>query len=164
MNEGPHFSFVERMVGTLEDARGRSSPVSFVVGATWPSPRALLGGRLALSGLLSAPPWATERLAEGWLELDWLGRTLSYWLELEGDSGERLRLTGEKRLSPRRPLQSMTRMQVELRGPDNTLLARGQMRFEWKELPRFVLSWVPLVRAGHRALARRQTWVGAAAR
>jgi hypothetical protein len=81
-----------------------------------------------------------------------------YHLELGGGRT----LDAQKTPSPLAPIESFTFMPVTIRG-GGEVLAEGSMRFDLKELPRFVASWLPGARGQHKELdARRRALVRAA--
>ncbi len=156
-------SFVETMGGTVRDGQGVQRALSFEVSA-----RGGAGGRFALRGLASAPPWAGRVPAHGTLTIDPLARTVTYALRLDAPGGEALTLDAQKRFSLRAPLRSMTQMPVTLRDASGAVLAEGALSFSLHTLPRFLASWVSPSRAQQheldvrrRAIARVMLGAGA---
>ena len=148
-------SFVETMRGTLVTADGERTEVEFDVVARAPSVRTLLfTGRTELTGLLRAPPFASEVPARGSLVL---GPTaLDYELHFTAADGRALVLNGHKGPSLLKPVTSMTVMAAVLRDPEGNEVARGEMRFDLKDLVPFLASWLPVGRFAQRALDTRR--------
>ncbi len=148
-------SFVETMRGELRAPSGGASPVELgIVAEARSLPRFLEDGTTRIRGLVRAPPWTLRSPAVGTLRLS-LG-AIAYRIELSSDGGEPLVLTGTKHPSILSPLRSMTVMQVSLHDGAGSELARGTMRFELADLPRFVASWLPMGKRSLRALDRRR--------
>lgn len=145
-------SFVETMRGWLSTRDGER-PVSFEVRAAGQG-----GGHFELRGLISAPPFAVDRPVHGSLVIAPLKRSIAYALEFTGDDGRRYALEAEKHPSLLAPLTSMTAMQAILRDGGGTELARGEMRFDLRDLAPFALSWLPFPRLAQKQLdaKRRQ--------
>jgi hypothetical protein len=147
-------SFVESMRGAVKTDAGEDCPVEFDVVAKAPHlHRFLLDGHTELRGLLRAPKWVDETPAKGSLTISPLA--LVYRVEFEGRDGQTLVLEGKKHPSHFKPLSSMTTMEVALRS-GSTVLARGEMKFDLRELPPFLLSWLPVGRWAQRALDVRR--------
>jgi len=145
-------SFVETMQGRVRALDGAEHDVSFSVRADGAR------GRFALRGIVRAPPWTPEAEGEGTLVMAPWPASVSYQVRF----GPGLTLEGRKDVSVLRPVHSMTFMPVSVKGPDGEVLAEGSMRFDLKDLPRFLASWWPLsdlqqrrLDADRRALVRR---------
>ncbi len=122
--------FAETMAGTLHDAGGQPLTVSFTVAAAGEG-----RGYLRLAGTLRVGAQSTR--CEGVLVV----RPRSLLYRVRGADGTLI--AGEKTLSLRRPLASMTTLPVELLGSEGTPLARGNLRFDLHDLPTFLLSFRP---------------------
>jgi hypothetical protein len=144
-------SFVETMRGTLRDAAGAEHPVSFEVTA---SSRGR--GRFDLRGVISAPPFAPEAVAEGTLTIAPFLRAITYRLRFQSRDGAMLGLEAEKHPTPTSPLKSMTEMDAELFDAQGRLLAHGRMLFDLADLPRFAASWLPVAREQQKRLDVRR--------
>jgi hypothetical protein len=131
-------SFVETMQGSLQDAEGLDHPAEFHVTASGEA-----GRPLTLQGLISLPPWAEEIETEGTLTMSVAPPCLRYHLRF----GAGLTLDAEKHPTIFAPVSSMTVMHAVVRGEAAKPLAEGEMRFELRELPKFLASWIPF---GHR--------------
>jgi hypothetical protein len=146
--------FLETMRGTVIEPDGTEHRIQFTVSA-----RRRSGGRFALSGVASAPPWLEEGEVSGTLVMSVRPPAIVYHLELGGGRT----LDAQKTPSPLAPIESFTFMPVTLRGPGAEVLAEGSMRFDLRELPRFMASWLPVARGQQRQLdARRRAVVRAA--
>ena len=138
-------SFVETMRGWLCDREGREHPAAFEVQARGAR------GRFALRGVISAPPFADEALAEGTLAISALPPSIAYRLRFASPAGEPLELAAEKHPTPLHPLRSMTAMEATVTDARGAQVAAGTMLFDLRDLPRFLASWLPV-----HALAQRQ--------
>jgi hypothetical protein len=123
-------SFEETMRGTLRSARG-DSPVEFTVIA-----RAEGRGYFTLDGTVSAKGFAAEGTrTNGSLYIALLGGIIRYRLHFDGFT-----LEAEKSPSVFSPVRSMTFMPVKLLDKAGSTVAQGEMTFDLKDLPSFVLS------------------------
>lgn len=138
--------FAETMQGELRTAAGVEAPVSFSVDA-----RSEGVGVFALSGSVQAPPWAEGAPAEGTLTMSVLERSIAYVVRFTAKDGSAMVLEGRKHPSPFAPLQSMTEMPVSLKDAQGTVVASGAMRFDLKDLPGFLASWLPFGRSAGSA-------------
>ncbi len=128
-------AFAETMRGWLRAPEGEQ-PISFELRASGGA-----GGRFALAGRLSFPPFALDAPARGELAIS--PRRLAYALAFAGDDGRRYRLLAEKRPSLLAPVRSMTSMWAVVRELDGPAVAEGEMRFDLRDLPAFLASWLP---------------------
>lgn len=137
-------SFFEVMQGELRGADGVMVPIDFEIKVEANDLRRFLRtGRAKVTGVIHAPPWATQAAIEGDIEIaPLIGRRIAYRLAFRGDEGERLTLEGEKSLSVWRPVASATEMPAAL-CRDGAQLARGELRFDITELFEFLGSWGP---------------------
>jgi hypothetical protein len=151
-------AFQETMRGSVQTPSGESSTIEFDVIAESLSLREFLrSGMTQLRGVVRAPAWADEVPGEGSLRLS--PSALEYRVRFVGRQGEQLTLEGIKRPSLLAPLSSMTNMEATLRDERSTVLARGTMKFDLREILEFGLSWVPVLplgRLGRRALDARR--------
>lgn len=147
-------SFVETMRGELRDAEGQVHPIEFELktDACW---RAFLrDGRTEATGLVRASPWAAEAPIRGTLTIDPGAPRIAYALQFDSDEGT-LELAGQKVPDWRHPLASMTWLPMTLRSNDQ-VLAEGALRFDLRELPQFLFSWLPVGRAQKTLDVRRR--------
>jgi hypothetical protein len=140
-------SFVETMSGSVVDPAGAEHTITFTVAASQER-----RGHFLLRGLVSSPPWLDEREATGTLVMSAVPPAIVYHLEL----GEGRTLDAQKTPSPLAPIDSMTFMPVTLRHADGRLIAEGSMRFDMKDLPRFLASWLPWPRPQQKQLDARR--------
>ncbi len=158
-------SFFETMRGTLTDAHGAAHPLEFCIKAEASSLwRFLLDGRTRASGVVFAPPWASDVACAGALTITLpRGRRIVYRLTFSGPDGAAWELRGHKTWSPRHPLRSLAELPVTLApaGSPTTVAARGLVRFDLGELPAFLRSWSPLARFGRHPLGPRSPWLPA---
>lgn len=144
-------SFVETMSGTVRGEDGVSHPISFDVSAAGRG-----GGHFELRGVVSAPPWAPSATVEGTLTISPLKPAITYHLHFTALDGRRLELNAQKTPSLLRPLGSMTWMPAVLQDADARLVARGEMRFDLKDVLVFAASWLPGPRTQQRRLDVRR--------
>ncbi|TNF29314.1 MAG: GMC family oxidoreductase [Deltaproteobacteria bacterium] len=152
-------SFFETMRGSLVDGGGVSHALEFCLKAEatsfW---RFLADGRSRASGVLFAPPWATDLACAGDLTVELpRGRKLVYALDFSDSDGIPWRLSGHKTWNPLHPVRSLTELPLTLAraaAPD-VVVARGVARFDLATLPEFLRSWSPLARFGRHALGPR---------
>lgn len=154
-------SFVETMRGTVRDEAGRSWPVEFEVRAEAADhARFLRDGTTRLEGLIRAGEIVPEAACQGSLTLSPLRRRIAYALEFSDAAGAPRTLRGEKRFDPLSPVRSMTVLPVELAERDGRVLARGELRFDLRELLPFLASWLPIPTQAGRRLDRRRRALG----
>jgi hypothetical protein len=135
-------SFVETMRGTLRDADGVEHAVEFRVNASG------AGGEFTLRGRITLPPWVEGGAAEGTLTMSIVPPLLAYRLSF----GDGLTLEADKHPTPLSPLRSMTFMNAIVRDKTQKTIAEGPMRFDIRELPQFLASWLPFGHRQQRAL------------
>lgn len=149
LGAGARVEFKETMAGMLafEPAEGGGSKdVSFTVKVTGVA--SLLdafraeGGSWELEGTLTAAGIATARPCQGTLVMRPRQRkgTLVYDLAFEDDDGNPCSLHGEKHTGVLGPLKGMTTLYTELRR-GTTLLGRGILSFDLKDLKPWLKSW-----------------------
>jgi hypothetical protein len=142
------FVFDETMAGTYErvDQPGQRRPLSFSVQARAPSLlRHLRDGRAELRGTIEAPGLVEHGTVTGAITIRPLTRRLiRYELAFRGDDGQDYQLAGQKDISLRHPVKSMTEMPAEIRDSRGTLVARADTTFDLQaDLFHFVSSWRP---------------------
>ncbi|MFT3839829.1 MAG: hypothetical protein QM723_22775 [Myxococcaceae bacterium] len=142
-------SFVETMRGEVDDGERRRK-IEFTVRAD-----GLGGGHFTLKGVATVDGLTEESEAKGTLEISVLPPRIRYQLELDTRKG-RLTLDAEKHPSPLSPFRSMSWMPVTLRDPGGKVVAKGEMVFDFRELPEFAVSWLPLMRQQKAIDARRR--------
>jgi len=142
-------SFVEAMRGWLRAGTGPDIPVSFEIHAVQRG-----RGRFEVKGVIAAPPLTRETPARGTLELGL--RAIAYHLEFTSTDGRALTLDATKHPTLLSPLRSMTAMHAIVRDAEGTAVASGEMRFNTRDLPGFLRSWVPALGNAHRELDARR--------
>lgn len=144
-------SFVETMSGAVRDEEGKEHPISFDVSASGRG-----AGHFELKGIINAPPWAPETSVEGTLTMSVLRPSIAYHLDFTARDGRRLSLDAEKTPSVFKPVTSMTFMPALLKDSGGRVVARGEMRFDLKDLVHFLASWLPGTRTQQRQLDVRR--------
>ena len=138
----PGFHFRETMSGTF--ARdGVERPMHFTVTARAGSLLAHLRDRKArLDGEVTMEGFATARTLEGEITIDpLLGRMIRYEFTFAADDGQRYRFVGQKDVTLRDPVGSMTTLPAQVLALDGKLVATAQLAFDKKDLPRFLRTW-----------------------
>jgi hypothetical protein len=120
------------MQGTLTDTSHREHPVEFSVQMKGEG-----RGFFTMTGTVKAPPWADSSKCSGSFTLS--PRRIHYHLRFG-----KFTLEGTKTPSVLKPLSSMTKMPVTLRSDAGDVVAEGEMFFDMKDLPGFLLSWLPV--------------------
>lgn len=131
-------SFTETMQGTLRDAAGTDHAASFTVAALGEGK-----GFFRLTGSVRAGPWASEQQATGSLQLGPGLKFLRYVVRFPCQGGQ-WELRGEKTPSVWAPLRSMLQMPAVLVDASGVEVARGNLAFALRDLPRFLWTWSPL--------------------
>ncbi len=145
-------SFVETMRGSLTTQDGLKHPLDFEIKAEAPSLlRFLRDGTLQLSGVLHASPWASEVPAAGTMEIALAHGRIGYRLRFGT-----FRLEGDKRVRPAALLPSMTTLPVTLSDSAGTQLATGEVRFDLRDLPGFLRSFLPFRRLAQQRLDEKR--------
>ncbi len=138
----PGFHFRETMSGSFR-RDGVDKPMQFTVnaraGSIWEHLRdrkARLDGEVTMEGFASARP------LEGEITIDPLvKRIIRYEFTFAADDGQRYRFVGQKDVSLRDPVGSMTTLPAEVLALDGKLVATVQLKFDTKDLPSFLGSW-----------------------
>lgn len=149
-------SFVETMRGWMQLESGEPSPISFELVA-----RRREFGCFDVRGILAMPALIPPTPARGTLRI---GRqAIAYQLDFETCAAatgvqQRMRLNATKHPKVLSPLASMTAMEATVRDERGQIVASGQMRFDVRELPSFLASWIPrLPRQAAKLDVRRRT-------
>lgn len=138
----PGFHFRETMSGTFE-RDGATRPMRFTVTARAGSLLAHLRDRKArLDGEVTMEGFATARPLEGEITIDpLLGRLIRYEFTFAADDGQRYRFVGQKDVTLRDPVGSMTTLPAQILALDGKRVATAQLAFDKKDLPRFLRTW-----------------------
>ena len=140
------FGFHETMSGTYHDGQ-RERPISFTVEVRAPHLLHFLIERDAtMAGHVDAPGLATRAPLAGTMRIDpLLGRVIGYRFTFTGDNGKSYRFAGQKDVSARHPVQSMTTLRGELTDEtDGRPVGDAVLLFDIKHLPSFLMSWRPV--------------------
>ena len=138
----PGFHFRETMSGTWR-RDGVERPMSFTVTARAGSLWAHLRDRKArLEGEVTMDGFATARPLEGELTIDpILGKLIRYEFSFAADDGVRYRFVGQKDVTLRDPVGSMTTLPAEVLALDGKQVATAHLTFAKKDLPSFLGTW-----------------------
>ncbi|MEM9489109.1 MAG: hypothetical protein AAGC55_08190 [Myxococcota bacterium] len=140
------FQFDETMAGHYEllDRPDQSRPLSFTIKAHAPSMTTYLRDRrLALSGTLEAVGFADYVPVEGTMVLDPLVRgVIAYELQFTGNDGQPYLFSGQKDITPRRLVRSLTELPGHICDATGATVARCHTRFDLRaDWLQFVASW-----------------------
>lgn len=138
----PGFHFRETMAGSFT-RDGVERPMRFSVTARAGSLLAHLRDRKArLDGDVTMEGFATQKPLEGEITIDpLLGRLIRYEFTFAADDGQRYRFVGQKDVTLRDPVGSMTTLPAQILALDGKLVATAQLSFDKKDLPRFLGTW-----------------------
>jgi len=142
------FEFAETMSGTVEwdDQPGQKHPFKLELTAHADSTRRhLANGKANIRGVVSAPPRALSADAEGTIVIRPIGqRIIRYEVSFLGDDGKRYEMVGQKDISWRRPLDSLTTLPAEIRDEAGQRVGTCLTRFDYKnDLWSFLRSFRP---------------------
>ena len=140
------FQFREQMVGTLTpDGGGPERAFRFRLTARARSMLQHLRDRKAqIEGDLDLEGVASQARLEGELTIDPLiGRVIRYEFAFTGDDRHRYTFSGQKDVTPFRPVESMTTLRGEVRDQEGKLVGAAELKFPLGELPQFVGSFRP---------------------
>ena len=138
----PGFHFRETMSGTWT-RDGVTRPMQFTVEARAESTLQYLRDRKArLKGTVSMENFATDRPLDGEITIDpVIGRVIRYAFGFLADDGQPYRFAGQKDVTLRDLAGSMTTLPGALLGSDGRELATALLKFDPRDLPRFLGSW-----------------------
>jgi hypothetical protein len=138
----PGFHFRETMSGTyVRD--GVERPMHFAVTARAKSLFAHLKDRKAkLDGVITMEGFATAQPLEGEITIDpLLGKLIRYEFTFAADDAQRYRFIGQKDVTLRDPVGSMTTLPAQVLALDGKQIATADLKFDTKDLPSFLGSW-----------------------
>ena len=139
--------FSETMRGEMRalDDPSDVAPLEFSITARSPLRAFAKSGELAVSGTISAGHLGHARPTRGVLGIYPIKRKLSYSLDFSSTDGAPLRFVGQKRLRLGALLDTMTRLPGRVVTADGDEIALAEVRFDLRDLPRFVSSfhWSP---------------------
>jgi hypothetical protein len=138
----PGFHFRETMAGTFV-RDGVERAMHFTVTARAGSllehlrdRKARLDGAVTIDGFASAQPLAGE------ITIDpLLGRLIRYEFTFAADDGQRYRFVGQKDVTLRDVVGSMTTLPAQVLALDGKQVGTANLKFDTKDLPRFLGSW-----------------------
>ncbi len=138
----PGFHFRETMSGTYT-RDGVERPMQFTVTARAGSLLGHLRDRKArLEGEVTMDGFASARPLEGELTIDPLiGKLIRYEFTFAADDGARYRFVGQKDVTLRDPVGSMTTLPGQVLALDGKQVATALLTFDKKDLPRFLGTW-----------------------
>ena len=138
----PGFHFSETMSGTYS-RDGVERPMHFTVTARAGSLLGHLRDRKArLEGEVTMEGFASARPLEGELTIDpLLGKLIRYEFTFAADDGVRYRFVGQKDVTLRDPVGSMTTLPGQVLALDGKQVATARLTFAKKDLPRFLRTW-----------------------
>ena len=138
----PGFHFRETMSGTYR-RDGVERPMRFTVTARAGSLLAHLRDRKArLDGEVTMDGFATARPLDGELTIDpILGKLIRYEFTFAADDGARYRFIGQKDVTIRDPVGSMTTLPGQVLALDGKQVATAHLTFAKKDLPSFLGTW-----------------------
>jgi hypothetical protein len=128
----PLFGFTETMRGTWSplDGSGRKTMWFEAQADATSALEYLKSGRLELSGKMHCESLADDVETTGYMEVQPLARRIGYVLDFRGDDGQRYRFEGQKTLSARRILRTMTRLPGDVLGPDGKRVGTALLYFD----------------------------------
>jgi hypothetical protein len=138
----PGFHFHETMSGTWT-RDGVTRAMHFTVEARAESALRYLRDRKArLQGEVTIEGLASGRPLSGEITIDpLLGRLIRYEFEFASDDGQRYRFVGQKDVTLRDLKASMTTLAAQILGHDGAAVATALLKFDVKDLRRFLGSW-----------------------
>ena len=138
----PGFHFRETMSGTYT-RDGVDRPMRFTVTARAGSLLAHLRDRKArLDGEVTMDGFATARPLDGELTIDpILGKLIRYEFTFAADDGARYRFLGQKDVTLKDPVGSMTTLPGQVLALDGKQIATALLTFDKKDLPSFLSTW-----------------------
>jgi hypothetical protein len=139
----PGFHFRETMSGTYERDDGVARPMRFSVTARAESMLGYLRDRKArLDGEVTMEGFATGRPLDGEITIDpLLGKLIRYEFGFAGDDGQRYRFVGQKDVTIKDPVGSMTFLPGQVLALDGKRVATAKLEFDKKDLPKFLSTW-----------------------
>ena len=140
----PGFHFRETMSGTfVRDGGGGERAMHFTVTARAGSLWAHLRDRKArLEGVVTIEGFASAQPLDGEITIDpLLKKLIRYEFTFAADDGTRYRFVGQKDVTLRDPVGSMTTLPAQVLALDGKLIGTANLKFDTKDLPSFLGSW-----------------------
>jgi hypothetical protein len=144
----PGFRFNETMSGSYtREGEAAEHPISFTVRARAHSlikhardRKATLDGRLRMEGFAADVPIEGELIIN-----PVFGRMIRYTFDFAADDGKRYHFLGQKDVTLFDPVGSMTTLPATISDDQGKTIARAMLRFDTRDLPRFLASFRPLL-------------------
>ncbi len=138
----PGFHFRETMSGTYS-RDGVERPMHFSVTARAGSLLGHLRDKKArLEGDVTMEGFASARPLEGEITIDPLiGKRIRYEFTFAADDGQRYRFVGQKDVTLKDPVGSMTTLPGQILALDGKRIATAALKFDKKDLPSFLGTW-----------------------
>jgi hypothetical protein len=139
----PGFHFRETMSGTYRREDGVERVMRFSVTARAGSLLSHLRDRKArLDGEVTMEGFASARPLEGEITIDpILGGLIRYEFAFAADDGVRYRFIGQKDVTIKDPVGSMTTLPGQVLALDGKRIATAALKFDKKDLPSFLGTW-----------------------
>ncbi len=140
----PGFRFAETMAGHAE-INGQRRDMEFQIEARATDPAEFLrSGRTEITGTVSIAGLVHDAALSGELWIRPLHRLIRYAFTFRDPAGRLLRFTGQKDLTLRHLLSSLTTLPGEVRDAGDQPVARAALVFPMKTLRAFLTSFRPL--------------------
>ena len=138
----PGFHFSETMSGTYR-RDGVDRAMHFTVTARAGSLLEHLRDRKAkLDGEVTMEGFATARPLDGEITIDpIIGKIIRYEFTFEADDAARYRFVGQKDVTLKDPVGSMTTLPGQVLALDGKQIATAALKFDKKDLPSFLSTW-----------------------
>jgi hypothetical protein len=138
----PGFHFSETMSGTYRKD-GVDLAMRFTVTARAGSLLEHLRDRKAkLDGEVTMEGFATSRPLDGEITIDpIIGKIIRYEFTFEADDAARYRFVGQKDVTLKDPVGSMTTLPGQVLALDGKQIATAALKFDKKDLPSFLSTW-----------------------
>jgi hypothetical protein len=139
----PGFHFHETMAGSWTGEDGVERPMRFTAEARAQSTLQYLRDRkVRLRGDVTVDGLAIGKALDGEMTMDPIvGRIIRYEFAFVGDDGQRYRFVGQKDVTARDLVGSMTKLPGQLLALDGKRIGTVQLEFNRRDLPSFLGSW-----------------------
>jgi len=140
------FEFKETMAGTWRaPAGGPDRAIEFTITArAGKILRHLLDRKAEMDGRLRMAGFAEDVPISGELVIDpLLGKKIRYEFDFVADDGKRYHFAGQKDVELLDVVRTMTTLPAEIKGSDGALVANCDLKFDTRDLPKFLSSFRP---------------------
>jgi hypothetical protein len=140
------YEFRETMSGTWRSpSGGADKPIEFTVTARAAHLlRHLFDRKAEMEGRLRMVGFAEDVPLTGEVTIDpLLGKKIRYEFDFVADDGKRYHFAGQKDVEFLDVVRTMTELPAEIHGSDGTLVALADLKFDTRDLPRFLASFRP---------------------